>query len=386
LKARGAALSVGAAVHIVCETLQGLHAAHTLMRDGKPLSVVHRDVTPENLLLTSAGAVKVVDFGIARASGARRFTQTGTVKGKLPYLAPDLLQGGVASPGTDLYSVGVVLYELLTGKVPFEAESEGTLLYKVLYAPAVAPSQLRPEVSRELDAVVLRCIARDPQERYGDALALVAALRQAAAPELAALDLNAFAAWVDGARGPEDAQALPTQLSSAPRSLPDAAGGTQPMTPGRAGRARWLGAAAVTLGVLGLGAWQLETPAEAPLPVVAAAPAVVEPAPPAPVAEAAREPEPPPPVAEPVAVPPAPPAAAKKAPLKGKLQVFAKPWADVFWHGTKLGVTPLVQPVSLPAGVQVLTLRNDSLGVEKEFKVQIRAGSIAELRANLLER
>ncbi len=390
LAARKEQLPVGAAVHIVREALRGLHAAHALVHGGQPLPIIHRDVTPENLLLTRTGSVKVVDFGIARASTSGALTKTGTVKGKLPYLAPDQLQGGSASPRTDLYAVGVVLYELLTGRVPFEGETEGSLLYKILYTPPASVSKLRPEVSAALEAVVLRALAKDPAQRFTDAQEMIAALETAAAAELAALDRPALGA-LTGAGDSGDGSTLPTAPGdAAPAAAP--AGGTAPLGAARAKsstRVAWLGGVLLLCLLGGGGLWVLRPSASSDSSVPPERSRGTPPPEPTHAPSASSDSSAPPersrgtPAPEPTA---GSPPGTHKAAGRGKLQVFAKPWADVYWRGSKLGVTPLVEPVTLPVGAQVLTLRNDALGVKRDFKVRIRAGATTELRANLLDR
>ncbi|MDP9401270.1 MAG: PASTA domain-containing protein [Actinomycetota bacterium] len=152
-------------------TVQVLRAARFAHRKG----IIHRDLKPHNVMVDEEGRAKVTDFGIARA-GASDMTQTGSLLGTAQYLAPEQAQGERVTPATDLYSVGVLLYELLTGRVPFEAESPVTVALKHVSEPPVPPSRLNPAVPPELDAVVLRALAKDPAARFADADAFIAAL------------------------------------------------------------------------------------------------------------------------------------------------------------------------------------------------------------------
>jgi len=155
-------------------TIQVLRAAKFAHKRG----VVHRDIKPHNVILDEEGRAKVTDFGIARA-GASDMTETGSIMGTAQYLSPEQAQGQPVSPRSDLYSIGVMLYELLTGKVPFDAESPVTIALKHVSEPPVPPSQLNPAISPALEAVVLRALEKDPAMRYADADEFAAALLDA---------------------------------------------------------------------------------------------------------------------------------------------------------------------------------------------------------------
>jgi eukaryotic-like serine/threonine-protein kinase len=155
-------------------TIQVLRAAKFAHKRG----VVHRDIKPHNVILDDEGRAKVTDFGIARA-GASDMTETGSIMGTAQYLSPEQAQGQPVSPRSDLYSIGVMLYELLTGKVPFDAESPVTIALKHVSEPPVPPSQLNPAVPPALDAVVLRALEKEPAHRFADADEFAAALLDA---------------------------------------------------------------------------------------------------------------------------------------------------------------------------------------------------------------
>jgi eukaryotic-like serine/threonine-protein kinase len=155
-------------------TIQVLRAAKFAHKRG----VVHRDIKPHNVILDDEGRAKVTDFGIARA-GASDMTETGSIMGTAQYLSPEQAQGQPVSPRSDLYSIGVMLYELLTGKVPFDAESAVTIALKHVSEAPSPPSQLNPAVSPALDAVVLRALEKDPALRFADADEFAAALLDA---------------------------------------------------------------------------------------------------------------------------------------------------------------------------------------------------------------
>ncbi|MGO9066935.1 MAG: protein kinase domain-containing protein [Myxococcaceae bacterium] len=168
------------ASRIVCAAAEGLAYAHefTDTVTDEPLQLVHRDVSPDNILISRSGAVKVVDFGIAKAKGVSHHTQTGTIKGKVAYMAPEQLKGDALDRRVDLYGLGVVLYELVTLNMPYEAVSDASLVQKVLYDPYVPPAERRPELPLALQQVLTRLLAKNRDERYSDCRSLQADLER----------------------------------------------------------------------------------------------------------------------------------------------------------------------------------------------------------------
>src|SRR5512133_4093661 len=158
--ARGPA-PIHLAVDYARQILSALRFAH---RHG----IVHRDIQQHNVLVDGAGRVKVTDFGIARA-GTSQMTETGSIVGTAQSLSPEQARGGEVDPRSDLYSLGIVLYELLTGKTPFEGETPVEIAMKHLSNAPQPPSKLRPDIPRELDMVVLRALAKSPDDRYQSA-------------------------------------------------------------------------------------------------------------------------------------------------------------------------------------------------------------------------
>ncbi len=168
------------AARIVSAAAEGLAYAHEFT-DGateEPLQLVHRDVSPDNILISRNGSVKVVDFGIAKAKGVSHHTQTGTIKGKVAYMAPEQLKGEPLDLRVDLYGLGVVLYELVTLGMPYEAASDASLVRRVLYEPYVPPAERRPELPLALQQVLARLLAKDREERYRDCRTLEADLER----------------------------------------------------------------------------------------------------------------------------------------------------------------------------------------------------------------
>jgi serine/threonine-protein kinase len=167
------ALEPALAVDLVIQILKAARFAH---RRG----IVHRDIKPHNVIVDDEGRAKVTDFGIARA-GASDMTETGSIMGTAQYLSPEQAQGLPVDARSDLYAIGIVLYELLTGAPPFDAESPVTIALKQVSETPVPPMQRNPAVPPPLDAVVMRALRKEPSERFQDADAFVAALESAMA-------------------------------------------------------------------------------------------------------------------------------------------------------------------------------------------------------------
>jgi len=163
----------GIVARIIADAAEGLHAAHELRdEDGQLLGVVHRDVSPENIFLTYDGNVKLMDFGLVRALGQMHETRTGIVKGKFGYVQPEVLQGRTPDRRADVWSLGVVLWELLTGRRLFAHDTEAAAVHAVATLEIPAPSKVREGVPRAIDPIVMRALSRDPDRRYPTARAL----------------------------------------------------------------------------------------------------------------------------------------------------------------------------------------------------------------------
>jgi serine/threonine-protein kinase len=165
---------------IMCDALDGLHAAHEALDDhGKALGIVHRDVSPQNIIVGVDGTARVLDFGIAKAVGRSQVTRDGQLKGKLAYMSPEQLHGKVTR-ATDIYAAGVVLWEMLANKRLFTADNEGETMQKILHGSIEAPSAASPVTPVGYDEVVLKALARNPADRYSTARELSAALAKCA--------------------------------------------------------------------------------------------------------------------------------------------------------------------------------------------------------------
>ncbi|MBK6847083.1 MAG: protein kinase [Proteobacteria bacterium] len=165
------------AVHVGVEALKGLHFAHGKIEHGRPLGLVHRDISPHNLLLSFAGELRIADFGIAKAAALASVTRTGAVKGKLTYMAPEQLRGEVIDQRTDLYALGIVLWELLSDRRLYGASgSEGELVAAVRRGGAPPLCTVAPAVPAALGAVIDRLLAPAPEDRFGSAAEVLPAL------------------------------------------------------------------------------------------------------------------------------------------------------------------------------------------------------------------
>ena len=164
-------LSIGEALEIARQVAEGVGAAH---RKG----IVHRDIKPGNILIASDGRVKVADFGIARAmADAQHLTEPGVVWGTTAYLSPEQIRGETATPASDVYAIGVLLYEMLTGQTPFQGEDRVAVALKHLNEPPPPLHELNPRVPPGLERLVLRMLSKDPAQRPADANEVARLLR-----------------------------------------------------------------------------------------------------------------------------------------------------------------------------------------------------------------
>jgi hypothetical protein len=179
LGARGVAMPPAVAAEIARQCCLALDYAHRLTdSDGKPLGIVHRDVTPSNIMVSWEGAVKLLDFGIARAvPGVRTsHTTTGMMKGKFGYVAPEQIAGGAVDHRADLFALGAVLHEALSNRRLFAGDSDLGTLKNLMEMTVAPPSRLNPAVGRSLDRIVMRALRRDPAERFATAGQMAAEL------------------------------------------------------------------------------------------------------------------------------------------------------------------------------------------------------------------
>ncbi len=204
---------------ILVGVLDGLHAAHEATDDnGEPLGIVHRDVSPHNILVGSDGIARVLDFGVAKAAGRLQSTHNGQLKGKISYMAPEQVQGTVDRT-SDVYSASVVLWEALTGRRLFFAETQAKTLANVLYPRVEAPGKIVGSISRELDALVMRGLDPNPAGRFASAREMGQAL-QRVVPPATAYDVGD---WVEATAGRTIATRA-TRVAMIARSSPSESG------------------------------------------------------------------------------------------------------------------------------------------------------------------
>jgi serine/threonine protein kinase len=191
-------LPLGVVLTIVAGAAAGLHHAHERIGvDGRPLAIVHRDVSPSNLMVSYEGTVKVVDFGVAKANDRANETRSGTVKGKISYLSPEQARGSPAiDRRSDLFSLGIVLWELLVLERLYKRGSDFENMSAIVNEPPVAPSTKRAGIPLELDAIALRLLAKDPHDRFETADDLVDALEGVSARSGALISPSALARFL----------------------------------------------------------------------------------------------------------------------------------------------------------------------------------------------
>ncbi len=198
LKKRNYVFPVEISVYITIQSCQGLHYAHTFTDKltGKPANIVHRDISPHNIMLTFDGSIKVIDFGIAKSETNSEATQAGTIKGKLSYLAPEYLDGHELDPRYDLFAVGITLWEMLCSRKLFKASNDLAVLKKIQECKIPKPSSINPNVPEELDKIVMKALHKDRNKRYQTLEEFGRALNKflySTFPDFNASDLSYFA-------------------------------------------------------------------------------------------------------------------------------------------------------------------------------------------------
>ncbi len=366
-------LSVNLLSYIGRSLCEGLHVAHEQCGpDGKALELVHRDVTPHNVLVGVDGAVKLTDFGIARVADADRLSRPGMVLGKLGYLAPEQITGGVIDRRVDLFAAGATLFHLAALQKPFDTATGSSLDPE--RRPTVPLRVLRPDLPRSFVDAVEQALEVDPAARFPTAKALRQALPVAgpdAPEELGALvrrvcraeliDLEAMTLRATEALEPDEASASPLRVNETEASL----------RPPRS-RAPWLVLGGTVLLSVGVGAWSVWPPAPAPVP----SPALVAV-------------EPTPEVAAPAAPIGVPDASVKSSVDAGVvvaraalLTVDAIPWASLVLDGRALGETPRAD-VTVSGGPHLLTATCPDTGKVVQRRFVAVSGERVQLKLDL---
>ena len=376
-------LPVELAIKIARDVADALHYAHTKKADnGTPLNVIHRDVSPQNIMVTYEGAPKLLDFGIAKAATRTNATEVGQLKGKLSYMPPEQARGELLDPRADQFSLGVVLFEMLTHTRLYPPLKEMDLFRVVAMAeaPYETPRQREPRVPEELSALVAKMMARLPEDRYAslaDVSALLTAYLHANAHSVPSNE--ALSMFMSASFPPDQREKVTTEEPSSPVVM----GRTSlSSAPGRS-KKRVLAALAL-MGLLGTAAlaafaWWPARPAPVETPPVAELipiPVAIDAGPPVLVVE--REPEP-----EVLPVKEEPKVPGKRI-IKGKglLSLQTVPWTNVMFGGKNLGETPLVG-VRFPVGKHRLVLINDERQLRTTIEVEIKPNQTTTLKLKL---
>lgn len=200
LAERGGMMPLDIALRIFIDILAGLHAAHELLdEEGRPLNLVHRDVTPQNMLVGTDGITKITDFGIARAESRLSTTRTGSVKGKVPYMSPEQVKSLPVDRRTDIYAAGVMLWEMLTTQRLVQGETDIAMIYQVTERDATNPREWNPSIPEPLAAVCMKALEKKAELRFATAAQFVDAVEEAArASELLPATPRAVGNYVRG--------------------------------------------------------------------------------------------------------------------------------------------------------------------------------------------
>ncbi len=195
---KGISIPAGFISSVVSGMLHGLHAAHEATDErGVPLKVVHRDVSPQNVLVGVDGVARVLDFGVAKAAARMQVTREGQMKGKLSYMSPEQLQGGQVDRRSDVFAAGVVLWEALTGERLFTGSDATEILTKIISHPTPPPSAYNPHVPAQVDALVLRALEKAPDARYATAREFAIAVERTIPP----MSAREVGEWVEAIAG-----------------------------------------------------------------------------------------------------------------------------------------------------------------------------------------
>ncbi|HEY3448415.1 MAG TPA: serine/threonine-protein kinase [Myxococcales bacterium] len=303
------------ALHVMVETCRGLAYAHTRRRDGKLLGIVHRDISPHNVLVSEQGEVKLTDFGIATAVQKREQTLAGTVKGKLGFMSPEQARGEPLDHRSDIFSVGTTLYVLVTGRRPYSAGTDLEILLRMQQADFPPAEKIRPDLAPEVVGLLHKAMQKQPEARYQSAEEMLVDLERVQRAVYGPAGQTELKRWL--ATLSERDGVLPTSLRP-PKPVPEKPGSDQDAHAGRSGHEIPRGSeimleevepdAMLASGLLPATPAPAVDPAapkasDAPaVPAVPAAPAAVDPAaPPASGAAPAAAAEPAPPVAPPPA-------------------------------------------------------------------------------------
>jgi serine/threonine-protein kinase len=219
-RAAGEPLPLPLTLYVLAEVCRGLAYAHGMKRAGRPLAIVHRDISPQNVLLSQQGEVKVTDFGIAKALGKRERTQAGVIKGKLDFMSPEQASGAPLDARSDIFAVGTMLYLLATGKRPFAAGSDLETLVRVQNADFPAPLDVHPDLDPDVAAIIDRAMCKAPSDRFADAEEMMLAIEEVLRGRYRSAGQSDLKRWLralaekDGAPPVSDLPGLPVDEDS----------------------------------------------------------------------------------------------------------------------------------------------------------------------------
>ncbi|MDP2345697.1 MAG: protein kinase [Deltaproteobacteria bacterium] len=217
LRAKNEMLGVAHALRIGVELCNGLAVAHALKDErGVAMMIIHRDVSPQNILIARDGTVKVTDFGVAKATGRETHTATGHIKGKIPYMAPEQALAQAIDQRVDQFAAGIVVWELLTATRLFHDKNDLLMFEKIIRRPTPKPSTVRAGIPAAVDAAVLRALAKNPDERFPDVAAFGRAL-QGALAQVGGWEASELAPIVDYVMPPAAPSSSPSSLSGSIR-------------------------------------------------------------------------------------------------------------------------------------------------------------------------
>lgn len=204
LHEQGEGIPLAHAIHIIIDVAAGLHFAHEKQGgDGRPLGIVHRDLSPSNMVVTYAGGVKIVDFGVAKIAAGADLSAQSSLKGKIAYMSPEQITHGAIDRRSDVYALGIVLYELTTRKRMFKGANEVEAIRLAYEANVVKPTEIWPDYPPELERIVMRALERSPERRYQTAREFQLDLEAFARDRKLEISSAALAEWMEKTFGPK---------------------------------------------------------------------------------------------------------------------------------------------------------------------------------------
>ncbi len=402
----------------VCSALSavcaGLHYAHE-KRDmqGRPLEIVHRDITPQNIVINFDGAVKVVDFGIAKAATREVETLAGTLKGKIGYMSPEQCRGLAVDRRSDVFAIGIILYELTTGKRLYHERSDFETLKKIIEGPVPSPREILPFYPAALNTIVVRCLQKNPEDRYQSARELHSDLDAFARDNQLVTGTVPLSQYMERIFADELASQKEADPSGSGLALAQQMQGNTASSYSYLGEASrrsslieaplaaarrqlvmarvWQAAAAIGL-MFAAGTfvwWRVKPTGVVPPPLAVVAPltgppvvpAAAAPVPAAPLtaAAAALVPAPVAAAALPTAAVAPPGMVAKPKPMAkpgdAHITVASSPSCELLVDGTPYGATPVID-MAVPAGRHTIVLLNSGMGIKETQKVSLTTGQL----------